>query len=144
MALVLSPNAKISSSFRPRFFSLSRSIQREITIAKNSRMLFALQADKIRDFGFTFSLQAVPQLVNPPNPSGQESEDVSLIGCLRVRPFNEILWLACFNKDNQSSILANSCLFSRTIKLPSFILTKESRRRRLLRKWRDSGITNEA
>jgi len=90
MALVLSPNAKISSSLRPWSSSSRRRIHREITIARNSRILLAVQADEVLDLGFTLSLQAVPQLVNPPNPSGQESENVSLDGCLRVRPFSEI------------------------------------------------------
>ena len=59
-------------------------------IARNSRMLLALQADEVIDFGFTFNLQALPLLVNPPNPSGQESEKVSLVGFLIVSPFSDI------------------------------------------------------
>ena len=61
-----------------------------ITIARNSKMLLALQADEVLDFGFTFNLQALPLLVNPPSPSGQESENVSLVGFLIVSSFSDI------------------------------------------------------
>ena len=95
IALVLSPKIN-NSSFSSPISSHSMSDNHNImAMPKNSRTLFKMSLPCATKAGFSFNLQPLPPWVNPPNPSGQESENPIRVGFWSTSPFIELPWCAC-------------------------------------------------
>ena len=73
-----------------------------ITMARNSRKLFAVESPYNGDVLGILSLHARPDQVNPPSPKGHESERASRLGFRRVTRFIEIpLWALSRNASHK-------------------------------------------
>ena len=112
-ALVLSPRASMISSTRPSSSHSFNDNQIVMHIPRNSRALLALSTPHIGDEGCIFNRQARPLCVNPPSPSGQESEKPSRVGFRIVKPLSEIPSCALSRKCFHNSKSAICSLFRR-------------------------------